>query len=212
MPLIGHSGCAETWSKFIWIPDFWYMPGIWSEYAWYIPCIWRCPTYTWYIHGISKDIPCISIRLYIHGISLDTPNFMFQPALLLLLFQALASFCGHMFSQSLLVLDQCSLSQHTVFIPELLIVCSKQEICICINEQNNSWSHRSVASRHIVSYTESYRNLQQSYQTLQQIYRTWKFKLECSMSALVWSSIHWNWTYPTLKTFLLFLIIGVSRE
>ncbi len=38
------------------------------------------------------------------------------------------------------------LEQHTFFIPELLMVCSKQEICICINEQNNSWSHRSVAS------------------------------------------------------------------
>ncbi len=97
-------------------------------------------------------------------LSLVAQNFMFQPAVLLLLFQALASFCGHMFSQSLLDLDQCSLSQHTVFIPELLVVCSKQEICICINEQNNSWSHRSVASRRIVSYTESYRKLQQSYQ------------------------------------------------
>jgi hypothetical protein len=76
---------------------------------------------------------------------------MFQPAVLLLLpvFQALAIFCGHMFSQSLLDLDQCSLSQHTVFIPELLMVCSEQEICICINEQNNSLSHRSVASRPI---------------------------------------------------------------
>ncbi len=46
-------------------------------------------------------------------------NFMFQPAVLLLLFQALAIFCGHMFSQSLLHFDQYSLSQHTVFIPEL---------------------------------------------------------------------------------------------
>jgi hypothetical protein len=27
------------------------------------------------------------------------------------------------------------------------MVCSKQEICICINEQNNSLSHKSVASR-----------------------------------------------------------------
>jgi hypothetical protein len=41
------------------------------------------------------------------------------------------------------------LSQHTVFIPELLMVCSEQEICICINQQNNCWSHRSVASRPI---------------------------------------------------------------
>jgi hypothetical protein len=41
------------------------------------------------------------------------------------------------------------LSQHTVFIPELLMVCSEQETCICINEQNNCWSHRSVASRPI---------------------------------------------------------------
>ncbi len=74
---------------------------------------------------------------------------MFQPAVLLLLFQALAIFCGYMFSQSLLELDQCSVSQHTVFIPELLIVWYEHEICICINEQNNSWSHRSVASRPI---------------------------------------------------------------
>ncbi len=66
-----------------------------------------------------------------------------------ILFQALAMFCGHMFSQSFLDLDQSPLSQHTVFIPELLMVCSEQEICICINEQNNSWSHRSVASRPI---------------------------------------------------------------
>ena len=85
--------------------------------------------------------PCLS--------SLVAQNFMFQPAVLLLLFQALAIFCGHMFSQSLLDLDQCSFSQLTVFIPALLMVCSKQEICICINEQNNSWSHRSVASRPI---------------------------------------------------------------
>ncbi len=54
-----------------------------------------------------------------------------------------------MFSQSLLDLDQCPLSQHTVFIHELLMVCSEQEICICINAQNYSWSHRSVASRPI---------------------------------------------------------------
>ena len=83
--------------------------------------------------------PCLS--------SLVAQNLMFQPAVLLLLFQALAIFCGHMFSQSLLDLDQCSFSQLTVFIPALLMVCSEQEICICINEQNNSLSHRSVASR-----------------------------------------------------------------
>jgi hypothetical protein len=82
--------------------------------------------------------------------SLVAQNFMFQPAVnSIILFQALAIFCGHLFSQSLLDLDQCPLSQHTVFIPELLMVCSEQEICICINEQNNSWSHRSVASRPI---------------------------------------------------------------
>ena len=45
--------------------------GICLVYAWYIPCICRCPTYTWYIHGIYLDIPCISIRLDIHGISWD---------------------------------------------------------------------------------------------------------------------------------------------
>jgi hypothetical protein len=81
--------------------------------------------------------------------SLIAQNLMFQPAVLLLLFQALTMFCGHMFSQPLLDLDQCSLSQHTGFIPELLMVCTEQEICICINEQNNSRSHRSVASRPI---------------------------------------------------------------
>ncbi len=82
-------------------------------------------------------------------LSLIAQKFMFQPAVLLLLFQALAIFCGHMFSQSLLDLDQCFLSQHTVFIPKLLMVCSEHEICICINEHSNSWSHRSVASRPI---------------------------------------------------------------
>ncbi len=35
----------------------------------------------------------------------------------------------------LLDLDQCPLSQHTVFIPELLMVCSEQEIYICINKK-----------------------------------------------------------------------------
>jgi hypothetical protein len=37
--------------------------------TWYIPCICRCPTYTWYIHGISMVILCISISgytMYIH--------------------------------------------------------------------------------------------------------------------------------------------------
>jgi hypothetical protein len=68
-------------------------------------------------------------------LSLVAQNFLFQPAVLLLLFQGLANFCSHMLSQFLLDLDQCSLSQHTVFIPELLVVCSEQEICICINEQ-----------------------------------------------------------------------------
>jgi hypothetical protein len=67
--------------------------------------------------------------------------FCFNQQVLLLLFEALASFCGHiiisarMFSQSLLDLDQYSLSQHTVFIPELLMVFSKREICIFINEK-----------------------------------------------------------------------------
>ncbi len=82
-------------------------------------------------------------------LSLAARNFLFQPAFLLLQFQAIANCCSHMLSQSLLDLDQCSLSQHTFFIPELLIVFSKQEICICINEKNNSWSHRSIASRPI---------------------------------------------------------------
>jgi len=37
--------------------------------TWCIPCICRCPTYTWYIHGISMVILCISISgytMYIH--------------------------------------------------------------------------------------------------------------------------------------------------
>ncbi len=60
------------------------------------------------------------------------------------LFQALANFYGvGICFPNKLDLDQCSLSQHT----ELLMVCSEQVICICINKQNNSWSHRSVASR-----------------------------------------------------------------
>ncbi len=47
------------------------IPGICLEYAWYIPRICSPPSYAGYIHGISLDIPCISIRLEIHGISLD---------------------------------------------------------------------------------------------------------------------------------------------
>jgi hypothetical protein len=38
---------------------------------------------------------------------------------------------------------------HQQPLPELLAVFSKQEICICIIEKNNSWSHRSVASKPI---------------------------------------------------------------
>ncbi len=38
--------------------------GICLAYAWYIPRICRPPAYAWYIHGISLDIPCIS--MYIH--------------------------------------------------------------------------------------------------------------------------------------------------
>jgi hypothetical protein len=82
--------------------------------------------------------PCLSSKFYVSKTSssvTSVPSFH--------------NFFGHMFSQSLLELDQCSLNQHTVFIPELLTVCSEQEICICINEQTNSWSHRSVASRPI---------------------------------------------------------------
>ncbi len=70
-------------------------------------------------------------------------------------------------------------------------------------------SHMSASSPHVIvhvviSYTEGYRNLQQSYWTIQLSYRTRKFHLECSMSAPVWSSVHRNGTYPTLKTFLCF--------
>ncbi len=35
----------------------------------------------------------------------------------------------------------------------------------------------------VISYTESYRDLQQSYRDLQQGYRTRNFELECSISA-----------------------------
>ncbi len=62
-----------------------------------------------------------------------------------------------------------------------------------------------------ISYTENYRNLQQSYQTIQLIYLTRKFELEDSMSTPVRRSVHRNGTYPTLKTFLCSLTIGVSR-
>ncbi len=56
----------------------------------------------------------------------------------------------------------------------------------------------------VISYTESYRDLQQSYLAIQESYRTRKFELECSISAPVGSSKHRNWTYPTLKKFLRF--------
>ncbi len=56
----------------------------------------------------------------------------------------------------------------------------------------------------VISYTESYRDLQESYQAIQLCYRFRKFKLEYSMSAPVRSSVHRNGTYPTLKTFLRF--------
>jgi hypothetical protein len=59
-----------------------------------------------------------------------------------------------------------------------------------------------VAPNGVISYPESYGNLQQSYQTIQLCYRTRKFELECSMSALVRSRVHRNGTYPTLKTSL----------
>jgi hypothetical protein len=58
----------------------------------------------------------------------------------------------------------------------------------------------------MISYTESFRNLQQSHRTIQiQVTcRTRKFELDFSMSAPVQSSVHRNGTYPTLKTFLCF--------
>jgi hypothetical protein len=52
-----------------------------------------------------------------------------------------------------------------------------------------------------ISYTESFRDLQQSYRDVQQSFRTRDFELECSISAPVRSSVHRNGTYPTLKTF-----------
>jgi hypothetical protein len=56
-----------------------------------------------------------------------------------------------------------------------------------------------------VSYTENYRDLQQNYRDVQGNYSTRDFELECSISAPVRSSVHRNGTYPTLKTFPLFL-------
>jgi hypothetical protein len=63
----------------------------------------------------------------------------------------------------------------------------------------------SVKPQPSISYTESYRDLQESYQAIQLCYRTRKFELEYSISAPVRSSVHRNRTYPTLKTFLRFL-------
>jgi hypothetical protein len=40
--------------------DVLHIHGIYMVYPWIYHV---CPTYTWYIHGISLDIPCISIRL-----------------------------------------------------------------------------------------------------------------------------------------------------
>ncbi len=56
-------------TNFIWNPIF----GIYHAYTWYIPCICRCPTYTWNIHGISMDLPFISIEVDICSISMDIP-------------------------------------------------------------------------------------------------------------------------------------------
>jgi hypothetical protein len=56
----------------------------------------------------------------------------------------------------------------------------------------------------IISYTESYRDLQQSYRDVQESYRTRDFELECCIAAPVRSSVHRNGTYHTLKTFLRF--------
>jgi hypothetical protein len=52
--------------------------GIYHDYTWYIPCICRCPTYTGNIHGISMDIPCISIQVDTHCISMDIPSLSTQ--------------------------------------------------------------------------------------------------------------------------------------
>ncbi len=46
---------------------------IYHVYTWYIPCICSPPTYTWNIHGIYMDIPCISLELDVHGICMDIP-------------------------------------------------------------------------------------------------------------------------------------------
>ncbi len=83
--------------------------------------------------------PCLS--------SLIEQNLMFQPAVLLLLFQALAIFlCPYVFPILAglgSVLLEPAHSLHTCAAPGLL----RKQICICINEQNNCLSHRSVASR-----------------------------------------------------------------
>jgi hypothetical protein len=58
----------------------------------------------------------------------------------------------------------------------------------------------------LVSYTENYRDLQQNYRDVQESYLTRDFELECFISAPVRSSVYWNGTYPTLKTFPRFFI------
>jgi hypothetical protein len=63
-----------------------------------------------------------------------------------------------------------------------------------------------------ISYTERCQNLQQSYWTIQLSYRTRKFQLEYSMSAPVRSSVNWNGTHPTLKTFLRFFELSEFRS
>ncbi len=70
--------------------------------------------------------------------------------------------------------------------------------------QPNPIMYMYVHTTYNISYTESYRDLQQSYQDVQESYQTRDFELECSISAPVQSSVHRNGTYPTLKTFPLF--------
>ncbi len=62
-----------------------------------------------------------------------------------------------------------------------------------------------------VSYTKTYRDLQQNYRDVQENYQTRDFVLECSISAPVRSSVHRNGTYPTLKTFPRFFKLSEFR-
>ncbi len=80
------------------------------------------------------------------------------------------------------------------------VVCLWKKI-LCVRDMYAVvFQYRISAPIGVISYTESYRDLQQSYRDVQQSYRTRNFELECSISAPVRSSVHRNGTHPTLKT------------